>query len=206
MAGMNAIEGGRWDNLLRRFFSIKERGVAPSLAPEIVPYFGVEDAANPEFAFLRGVKLAAGDAQALAGGAGTNSQVELRNPAGSDTLITCLTVRLWGTTTSTFQVAVGTNGAVGVAASQGLRDLRWLDGDFANIQRVVGRVFTSNTLAALVGFRIADIRILAQVQDTFPWPLTVPPGFSVFGGNVGQNLLANVGFVWQERPIEQSEL
>lgn len=204
MAGMNSIEGGRWDNLLRKFFTIKERGVAPSLAPEIVPTIQVEPSDNPTFDFLRNTRLCGGRAQQGAVAANF-SQIELRNPTGSETLVVVTRINTWSIADNSFGIRVGTNSAAGVPTGQGNRDLRWLSGNFGLIQRTVARILI-DAVGAPLGFELWEMRALANVQVEFPEVIILPPGFSVFADIFTVNLLLNASFVWYERAVEAGEL
>lgn len=202
--GQNAIEGGRWDNLLRRFFTIKERGVAPEIASEIVPYFPVEAGDNPTFHFLRNERLG-GATEQVAAVAAQFSSVELTNPPNSGTLVTVTSVELWSSVLGSLQIRLGVHDGLGAPGTIVLRDLRWLRGNVANIQRLTARVFRNNN-AAHFGTLLGEARAIANTVIRYPEPIVLPPGFSVFGEQATVNTLVNGQFTWTERPIEPGEL
>lgn len=65
---LNKIQGGRWDEYLRRLFPIKERSIAPTIAPELVGQIMVQEFED-ELLFLRDERLYWGfsDATQVAG-------------------------------------------------------------------------------------------------------------------------------------------
>lgn len=204
-AGMNSIEGGRWDNLLRRYFTIKERGVAPSIAPEIVPYFPVEAADNPTFDFLRGVKLAAATIQ-QAPVAAEFSQVVLHNPAGSGTIITVIAMEGWLTVDGSVEFRLGFDlPAGGTGGPEVSRDTRWARGVTAALLRTVGVVERSTAVAHL-GTLFNTHRVLTNTVGEFRHPVVLAPNGSAFIETAVVNILLNASFVWSERPVEDGEL
>lgn len=204
----NAIEGGRWDNLLRRFFNIKERGVAPSMASEIVPVFAVEPPDDPTDDFLRDNRLmaAAEDVAAVAAEFGI---WELRNPANSGMLV--VVSQMWasarGDAIANFVLGIGVQLSSGEinAVTKGLRDLRW-DAAGALIQQSAAD-FLSYTDPAIPGVEIKRWSGPAAAGH-FEWnvPIIIPPLYSVFGYNRTANERFEGGVVWSERPFEPSEL
>jgi len=204
MPGMNSIEGGRWDNLLRRFFNIKERGVAPSMAPEIVPIVNVEPPDDPTMPFLRDVRTM-GAYEELAAVAAEFGQLELRNPTGSNAIITTQEIMLWGTAITGYEVRVQIETAEINQVTKALRDLRWDDGTGGLIQRSTG-LFLSFTSPARYGIQVWGSRALGDTQVFMRDPIVLPPGYSVFAGVDAVNQIFGGGFVWSERPLEPSEL
>lgn len=204
---MNAIEGGRWDNLLRRFFSIKERGVAPSLAPEIVPVINVQDPNDPKNPFLLGERLMAATDE-IAAVAAEFAIIELRNPVNSNAIVTMESAHAW-----TNAAAVGANLSVQLssaevnAVTKGLRDLRWDDGTGGLIQRSVAD-FLSYTDPALPGVLIATRRLRGAESPgaDFNFPVVIPAGYSIFVTGDLVNTLYHLNIVWSERPVDRSEL
>jgi len=209
MPGINAIEGGRWDNFLRRFFNIKERGVAPSLAPEIVPIIGVEPNDDPTAYFLRSARLMAGSMD-IAAVAAEFGIWELRNPVGSNTLVTVTQTWFTGRSnivTLLFGVSVQLSSAEANITTKGLRDLRWDDGAGGQIQQSAAAFLEYND-PAIPGVLIKEFNGGATGQTHFEWnvPIVIPPGYSVFGTNRNVNERFIGGVVWWERPLEPSEL
>lgn len=203
--GINSIEGGRWDNLLRRFFTIKERGVAPSMAPEIVPQFLVEPPDDATLYFLRGTKLATGGAQ-VANAAGVFGQLTLSNPTGSGTIVTVLAMEGASNVVETIMFRVGfLPGGASVGQIEVLRDTRWARGVAAGLVRTVATIELRNT-AVHLGNLMNEKRTIANRVVEFRHPVVLNPGSAAHIENATVNVFLDASFVWIERPAEPGEL
>jgi len=81
---LNQIQGGRWDEMLRRLFSMKQGAVAPTVAAELVASIILEND-RPENLALLGTRLWA-IPLTLAGASGVRSMGQAFNPVGSGIL------------------------------------------------------------------------------------------------------------------------
>jgi len=201
---MPEIQGGRWDSLLRRLFSIKEQTIAPSLAPEIQPYAIVQEF-TPEMYLLRGERLAIGRANQGGGGAATRSRIQLLNPAGSQSLVIIESIWVDLFTSTDDILLFQTNPVVVYATASNTehsRDMR----QPLSPGRLVGEIHQTATGAIPTGNIIATRRHVANVGELFEIPFVLSPGTELTATMSADNQPINVTFVWRERAAEGSEL
>ena len=198
---MNIIQGGRWDNLFRRYFGMKG---APAIAPEldatIQPVIVMQDDA-PELSLLKATRryMTQGFQAAVAG---QLSHIMLINPAGSGVLAV---VEFW-------QIANGPAAA-------------HVAGAVANIALgVAGPAVQSVDLRDPLTSATCQVRTLAQVADNLvgnifsrtttasesfvnlktPPGIVLPPGTG-WACRSTANVAAAANITWTERSMEAGE-
>lgn len=202
---MPEIQGGRWDNFLRRLFNVKGPAIAPGVGPEIYPHVD----ADPNHAmsdYLRNERIG-GMGGSLAGGAGLKQYFEINNPEGSQSLVEITDI--WArdaTAATTWFITVGTDTATGTPqGSQGLRDTRWSRSGIYN-EPFVAAFYAAN-IAAVFGARIFQYYTAAANNFMeYHNPVILHPGHSAY---VWIDSLQHTGYYtvnWRERPAESSEI
>lgn len=144
----------------------------------------------PEHAILREELLGWGQAAAAAGGAGTRSQIQLRNPTGSNRI--AVLERVY--TNGAVELGWDTTEYATLVTTSGVRDGR-------SIRNCVCQVRTQNTIPATGVQR-------GQLNGGFmPWddPIPFSPGVSVFVRATADNTAVSCGFVWRERTMVPGE-
>jgi len=201
--GLNQIQGGRWDNLLRRFFPIKERSVAPVLAPELVGYVAVQEWEDDMF-WARSEKLAYVTSGNVAVAA-QRGHVQILNPAGSASLVMVEKVQVFSTAAVTFELRYLSGPiAAGIASAVSPRDQR-----FANVPNVgaaTARVFHLNTAAVIGTSASLQLVTLAGQMDEYALGCILPPGESLLFVDMNLNTFNIVNIFWRERAAEGPEL
>jgi len=203
MPGLNQIQGGRWDNLLRRFFPIKERSIVPVLAPELVGYVAVQEWEDDMF-WARSEKLAwvtSGNTAVAA----QRGHVQILNPAGSSSLVMVEKVNIFSTAAVTFEMRYLSGPiAAGIASSPSPRDQR-----FATVPSVgtaTAKVFHLNTAAVIGTAASLQLVTLAGQMDTHHIGAILPPGESLLFVDMNLNTFNIVNIYWRERAAEGTEL
>lgn len=103
------IGGSRWDDLLRRLFSVKGGAIAPVLGAELMPIM-VAQPDGPEMAWLRSERRRV-FRQSQAAVAGQYSHVWVYHNVNSGQVLTVLErVFIFTATTSTIDIYIGTSG------------------------------------------------------------------------------------------------
>jgi len=203
MAGLNQIQGGRWDNLLRKFFPIKERSVAPVLAPELVGYVTVQEW-EPDMFWARDERLAS-TAAVLSAVAAELAHWQLFNPVGSNALLIVEDVWLRTTSASQFiDLATLTGAIAGVRQSTMPRDLRFAA--VPNIGATVGQALVLSAPPTLGSAAFAQIMPGNLSSTRWPIDLIIPPGESLIVRNVTVNNAWRISCRWRERTAEGTEL
>lgn len=204
---MTEIQGGRWDNLLRRLFPVKGGSIAPALAPEIQPHVSVQDFL-PEMHYLVGEKLGMGW-MARAASAGNYGVIQLVNPDDSGVLAIIEEMQ------ASRYVAAGliyvkwdnTGTASGGGKAVNARDARWNGGvcDAPSTEECTCGVYGAD-VAASPGSVIWE-HYGATVEHYFLscTPLVIPPGNRVTITTSAQNTAIRGGYIWRERPFLTSE-
>jgi len=198
---MPEIQGGRWDQLLTRFFGLKGP-VAPGLSGEIVSTFPVNPF-SPELYRLLGWRLMFGRA-AQGNVAAQFSHVNLRNDS-TDHLIVVTGVCGFTTSGATLISLARGNSAVGVAVTVAARDGRV---GVAITAGSVAGVLRSGTAAAITGTRgweeaSSAANVSALFADALPVILFPNDSLIIWNETVNQTLYGS--FAWQERPFEPGE-
>jgi len=203
MAGLNQIQGGRWDGFLRRIFPIKERSIAPVLAPELVGYVTVQEWEDDLF-WARDERLAWADIR-LAGVASQFAHAQLLNPAGSDALV--ILEKIFVDTSSTGVVSIAAlTGALpsGVRAASSPRDQRFQA--IPSIGATVAQPITVSNVALLGSASNAEVITGDLFTHEFKLGTILPPGESVVIRNTQVNKILGVTWFWRERTAEGTEL
>lgn len=200
---VNQIQGGRWDNLLRKIFPIKDRSVAPVLASELVPYVTVQEWEDELF-WARDERMAWGATNQPAV-ALRLSHVQLFNPAGSQTLITLDHIIVAADGDQRIRVAYLNELLAGFQNEQsGFRDQRF--STTVNPRETTGQLTRDDSLVAQGTQHVMELQLLTGTSETFALRAVIPPGSSVIIVSVAVNTNLDVNWLWRERAAEPSEL
>lgn len=200
---MTEIQGGRWDEVLRRVFPVKGGAIAPRMAPELVPVVMVQDF-EPELYRVRGERLL-WDSADTGPVAGQYAQVNLRNDSTDHLVIVEHLFACDVTAATDFILAMGNN-AVGLAGSVAGRDSRV---GFVITAGSVSGVIRTSTEAAITGARGGQYyqAVASQSVDLSRFlPVVLAPSAALFVWDSRVNQQLYVSFGWRERPVEPSEL
>jgi len=204
---VNEVQVGRFNGILHKLFSMKEGAPSPTLAPDIIPVLPLE-VDRPEWAFLGGVRLGGGGTR-VGPVAGQLPQLQLYNPAGSNTLVVVTKV-IVSSATAVAATEIRTGfGRAPLASSSG--NLGPRDGRNAPLVGVIPTTaqlrLTTAVAVPSIFFPLAFIILPAN-----PFPLELEPnvildpdsGYTVFSSLANSDLA--VGFEWYERSLEASEV
>lgn len=205
MAVYNEILAGRFNRALQKITSIKGSPPVRTLGSEILPVFplfwGVENR------YLEGWDRFGAAINQPAGGAGTFSQVRLRNPVGSN-VIAVFEKLTWcdlnaAVDQPTLNVAAQTADlATGIALTANRFDPRGRPQPTLIASRgtpVVGNPGTQWFGGVSAGSGIYDF-VTYENQE-----VTLLPGDALSVGNNNPNNVINFNFWWRERFLEDSE-
>jgi len=203
MPGLNQIQGGRWDRLLRTFFPIKEKSIAPVLAPELVGYVTVQEW-EPDMFWARGERLAwmtVGRAAVVA----EFVYFQLFNPNGSGSLVMFEKLWLFSPTAPIIEIRYLT-GALsgGIRVATGPRDQRFAN--VPNIGATVAQMSHRTTGAAIGTASSAQVQLEAGVMKEIEFSAIIPPNESILIASQALNVALSVTPFWRERPVEGTEL
>ncbi len=194
------VQQTRWDRIIRRVSgSIGPGSRVSETISELFPMVDVERVPS-ELLLLGGTQVCLGEASP--GNLAANfAQVMLRNPGGSNALITVTQAAVASGTAQIVGVGI-TENTLSTAGSQQIRDSRRGPGGVP-----VGLVLEERLLVTGPVFYRFDL--LADETYTLKDPndlAVLSPGtaLSITATTVNTNL--RVGFMWRERPAEQSEL
>lgn len=201
---VNQIQGGRWDNLLRRVFPIKDRSVAPVMASELVPIVVAQEF-EPEFYWPRDERMAFAFVRQAAVAAEI-SHVQLLNPAGSQSIIILDEVDLMSSVALLVNLVYLTGDLATVTTGPtGFRDQRFgavLDTDLA-----LGLVRRDTSVGGQGGLVAQEWRMgVANSPFTVKLNCVLPPGESVVFRTAVVNAVLEINMRWRERAAEPSEL
>ncbi len=194
------VQQTRWDRIIRRVSgSIGPGSRVSETISEIFPMINLEDV-PAELLLLGGTQICMGQT-GTAGVAAEFAQSMIRNPGASGNIITvtqvivradAATAGTAGMTENTFATA-GTQqirdaraGVLGVPVGQCLSD------SLGAVSPTFFRYFMNGTEDAI----LRDDNGLA----------VLPPGTAFSVGNLTANIGLSVGWMWRERPAEESEL
>ena len=197
---MNEVQQTRWDRIIRRVSgSIGPGSRLSETLSELFPVLDVERVPG-ELLLLGGTQMAMGEIR-LAAQAAFFTQGMIRNPGKSGNLITVTQVAIFSTTAQIVRIGMTLN-TFATAGGQTIRD-----GRRGPVGKPVGQVLGDKLLVGSPIFftaRVngADTLILKDPNDL----AVLPPGtaFSVGANTVNTSL--ELGFMWRERPAEESEL
>jgi len=200
---LNQIQSGRWDELLRRLFPVKDRTIAPVLASELVGQVVVQNW-EPELYVLRGERLAIGTATQTAVAA-EFPHTQLFNPAGSGNLLIVDEIWLRSPSNLLYDLAfqdVVTVGFTNVGSS--FRDTR------LGVASVVGTtvgVLSVDTNVALTGGATVGRYNSEGLRSSVVKPkIILGPGTSLIVRGLTVNTTMSITYLWRERIAEPSEL
>lgn len=203
MTHLNQIQGGRWDEELRRTFSMKQGSVAPVLASEIVPAIILEND-RPEGLALAATRLGMGSSIILAS-AGVFSQIQLFNPAGSGVLGVATRARMASNGASTLTLRLGNVALTNASLTATKADSRLID--FA-----IGASFRTSLeirdvqAALTAGTVLSQMTALASTpRELLRGAIILKPGTGIYTTTSGNNLNNVTSYEWYERAINPSE-
>lgn len=207
MARYNEILVGRYARGVQKLFGIKGEVPVGSLAGELqIVHSLFNGQENRYLESWSRFATAQGDA---AHGAGTNSNVRLRNPANSNVVAVFEKVSYLSSAAlvdnCSIQYQQGNGSDLGtVIASPAIR----LDPRIGNIQQT--SLIVSTGAAASTGFTVASAALpINSTYDfilTFNQELTLLPGDSLeIHANIQNQGVAGTSFIWRERFLEESE-
>lgn len=200
----NEVLVGRYNGILAKLLSMKERAPSPIIGAELLPAVVLESD-RPEFHFLGGTKLVMGSANQAAV-AGELAAIIVNNPASSGILlvITRLFNRATGGLLLFGQTFTGT--PTGTKSAVNHCDTRWgttvVAGQHAGI---AGQILSASNAVSLITapgyFTVAP----NEYRDDSTLRIVLAPGtFFVIESNTANNPL-RMAFLWYERAIEASE-
>lgn len=199
----NEVQHGRYLRFLQKFLGMKGREPSEvTLAAEIMPQISLFH--GSENRYLEGWSMFAQGGQAL-GAAGSSTNIQLRNPGGSNVILSVVDVIISPTLAAQMQITTGSAatdlGGVGTA-------LREFDG---RGNRNSTAFFSSNTTAALqsLGDSVWNVQTgaLSLIHLINYEDLAVPlvPGKAMLLSSITQNVNVSLTFVWRERFLEDAE-
>jgi len=203
MARFNEILAGRYNRYLQKLFQLKGGPPSAQLASEVMPVY-------PFFAGVENRYLEGWDRFGLFRGQGalaaTSTNFRLRNPAGSNVMVVLEKINLVEGTADTF-------GIRGLFPSTPANDLGAsmipvsLD---ARTQRPQSTLLLTSGNAANVGVPFGFLSTLATQSGDFilfeDQELTMLPGQLIEVQTTNLNVSVNIGLLWRERAMEESEL
>lgn len=204
---MAEIQGGRWDNFLRRLFDLKEGTIAPGVMPEVAPHVDV-DPNKPEYEYLRGIGLRGAEISAGAV-AGEYSYVQLVNPAGNTQLMCIDHIWIAGQSGATDRFSIRYSGSTlgNLNASIYSRDPRHYPGSGGMANNVDGIECRIGSAVALQGAGLLTFSLLADTAVDFPFHHVLWPDdlsrFTIWCETVNRAVYATLHY--HTRPITQSE-
>lgn len=206
----NEVQVGRYNGILAKLLSMKERAPTPVVGAEIIAGITLEQD-RPEWKFLGGESLvmAAGSAAQTA----VNfAKFKLRNPASSGVIIVLEELILFNENVTGSGDAVawelqpaGSVVGFGLALAQ-QRDTRK---GISDNQAVSGQVYSAGSVGGILGngYRFRTVAPTMATGPAMYRPLIViSPGFDLVGqsqNNVALTIVAQ--FLWRERILEPSE-
>ncbi len=200
---LNQINGGRWDNFLRRMFPIKEQSIAPVIASELVGMVIVQEW-EPELFKLRDEALAIAYTE-VGAVAAQLGHVQLFNPAGSASLITLEKVIFFVTVDSTLQIAYEPGIMAGsIQAASAFRDQRF--SPTPNIGITIGQPRFVSSVPVIGTATISKVQVILAPSLEWKLDMVISPGQSVVVRHQTVNRLLGVTWFWRERSAEPSEL
>lgn len=194
------IQGGRWDAMLRRLFSVKGPAIAPAVGAELQPVVQVIPPRG-EDRILRGDKMYHG-IQTGTAVAGQNSFVMLANES-TNSLVTIEGIHAYCLSAAmVFSMRLGNTVNGTGPATIGGRDTRL--GITLAGRAQAGTLYFGSLVAG--GTLVQRRSALQQLMVDFHCPVVVAPGDCVyiFGDTVNTSI--NVSFAWTERLAEPGEL
>jgi len=204
MGFLNQIQGGRWDEELRRLFSMKQGAVSPTVAAELVAAIILEDDRPENFA-LAGVRICSApfDRPAVAS---QFTMCQIFNPAGSGVLGIVTSVRTGSSNDGDLIGFIGTTALSTLHNNEVKLDTRLIDPAVGATFRptLKGRVETA--VGSVAGTAFAQIRSVGAVApELVAHAVMLRPGFGLFTRPEAVNRLNKTTMYWYERPLNPSE-
>jgi len=200
---INQIQGGRWDEFLRRLLPVKDRSIAPIVASELVGQIVVQEW-EPEFYKLRNENLCMARAS-QAPVAAEFGHCKIRNPELTGTLV--ILEQIWLRAASDMVFDFATEGVEIAGFTQeetAFRDLR--SGGLTAVGVTKADVSIDTNVAMVGGDSVGRVTVLALDSKTLEFPVILPPGFGFIVRANTVNVGITVTFLWRERAAEPSEL
>ena len=200
---MNNIQGGRWDQLLRKLFPVKEKSIAPAIAPEIVPMVVVQKF-EPEMYAIKNEFLAIAG-QHRAATAANHTFFSLEMPSLSDVLVEVTSIHVYRLNGpgGSIQLRWLPTSSGGSAFGSGYRDSR--RSQVISVAQTIPTVF-SGAEPTIIGSRIGEYGLGLDEKHVIDQPFVLGPGAKLSVWSVQQNSDLGVTFHWREREAERTEL
>ena len=197
---MTQLQQNRYDQLLRRVADLKGPGSKVNdVLTELFPTLDVE---NPpaELLLLMGSRLAMGGETIAAPGVAQFAQAMLRNPGGSNALITLLSLRASSLTAQRLVYGPSQN------TLSTLEPTAFTDGRVFG-EGTIGQVRTESPIAAGATFGHHRAQAGVEVEFAIPRGLSViSPGTAFSISTTDDDTDLTVTFTWLERIAQPSEL
>lgn len=195
------LQQTRYDKLLRRVGGIIGPGAKVSeVLGELFPVLDVENAPI-ELLALMDTRLAGGGVSRAATAA-VNTRVQLFNPLGSGKLI-----KISNVAAQPGSVQLISMGIVNTSLGTNAGVARFFDSRFSTTVLPVGQIrFGTNVAVAPNVYQVVVDSVRSMLIENLKGVAVLSPGF---GFQVTTNLVNTaivVSFLWEERPVEQSEL
>jgi hypothetical protein len=210
MATFNEILEGRFNNALKKVFSMKGRAPTPQLAGEfvpVIPFFWGREAR-----FLEGWQSFAFSTVVGAGGAGNISTVRFNNPVGSKTAIIVEKVALHNQTAAAQQWVWTENAAQAnlVNVNLGFINLDSRSGPHPGQGPTLQISSKNNSAVAPSGS--AFINLILPINTVYDYigtdiqEVALMPNTSWDIGSLSTNVSLTMWMLWRERQFTDSEL
>lgn len=202
---MTEIQGGRWDDFLKRVFPVKAQGVAPAVGPEIVPIIEMEPRSLRHRILANEKTYAMWASQAEA--AGKYAQIGLYNPTDSGMLLEV--IKVWGRTwlSTSLYIAFGSTNYFDTQNVTYPLDAR-IPNATAAVHNSVGQFwYGSNANTSAHPWYVMTEPSHAVYDMEYLEGAVVPPGFWLYlrTGAVNKPIEYG-GMIWREVPATPAEL
>jgi len=195
------LQQNRYDQIIRRVGGLIGPGSKVSeVIAELFPMIDVERVPG-ELLLLGGTRLCIAGGR-RAGTAAVMNQIQLRNPADSGMLMVVTNITMGSATQQILMWGLTTGQ---LAADANLAFFR--DGRLGDVDRPVGQLRVETDAGG--NPQIFPVDVLADQAAQFSdenGVIVLSPGTNAQVTNTVVNTTLNVGFMWRERPAEQSEL
>ncbi len=176
--------------------------VASELSPEISPTIEVEGA-TPEWAFLKGLRLAGAGTLVTAGAANVSS-ARLRNPGNSTTIAVITQVQVRPVAVQGLQLQLGEIAVdIGAVLLTRVRDSRWNPSGGAGRNVLV--LSSTNSGGGLIGGVLAQSVAAANELFTYDQGILLLPGDALDITGVINNSAIHLTLAWTERGLPDLE-
>lgn len=197
------VQVPRYAEALKRLLGLKDYPVAPTVATELLPVLVAEQLTRPEFQRMAGVRIASGSISVPAD-AGNVSNVQLLNPAGSNTLVVVERCVISAGAASVVVVGFRASALTTLTGNTSHRDTRNRSNPGNNLG-LRAQVRTQLAPATLVTTFWLTARLSANQFVDVPMDVVLAAGDGMVVSPSAVNLEARCTFFWRERPLEPSE-